>query len=384
MPSHDSYFDAFAPVSKAEWLEKIQKELKGQPLESFDWLIQPGLAVSPFAHREDWSAELQPLPGERSNNDWEIGEDIPVDTIPDAHRRLMEALENGVQAPRFILKRPLKLSEWQHLLEGVELGFISTHIAGIQKVEEFPAIWETFFEMVHSHPERLSLRGSIYIHGIAYAEEGFARVMAQLLERGIYALPGFRLLTVNGHLDYRGEEGVVEELTGILVRGTRLLERYTDLGLAPETVHHHIQLSVSVGTSYFLQIAKIRALKILWAHIMEAYGVSHLSLPPIDVRFAPESQLEDPHQNMIRATTQAMSAVIAGVDRLTVLPSDAFEGKMSSSFARRIARNVQHLLKMESYLDRVIDPAAGSYYIEQLTDALGSKVWESFQGKLKS
>ncbi|MBK7410583.1 MAG: hypothetical protein IPL49_07930 [Saprospirales bacterium] len=381
MSLEDPLFNSFASVSKAEWLEKVRKELKGQSLDSLDWLIKPGLAVSPFSHREDWPLEMPSLPAERLSNDWEIGEDIPVDTIPDAHRRAMEALENGVQAPRWILKRPLKLHEWEQLLEGVELAFVSTHIAGIKKVEEFPAIWDTFFDMVHSHPERLSLRGSIYIHGIAYAEESFAVVMAQLLEKGTLALPGFRLLTVNGHLDYRGTEGVVEELAGILVRGTRLMERYTGLGLSPEVVHHHIQLSVSIGTSYFVEIAKIRALKILWAHIMEGYGVTHLALPPIDARLAGESQLDDPHQNMIRATTQAMSAVIAGVDRLTVLPSDAFQGKMSTSFARRIARNVQHLLKMESYLDRVIDPAAGSYYVEQLTDALARAAWESFQSR---
>lgn len=372
-------FQAFSRVSKAEWLEKIRKELKGQPLESLDWQIRPGLALSPFSHREDWPLELPPLPAHRLSNDWEIGEDISVDTIPDARRRAFEALEGGVQAPRWNLRRPLKLPEWEELLEGVELDFVSTHIAGIQKVEEFPAIWETFFEMVQMHPQRLSLRGSIYIHGIAFAEEGFAREMAKLLEKSTFALPGFRLLTVNGHLDFKGSAGVVEELVGVLIRGARLMDRYTDLGLSAEMVHHHIQLSVSIGTDYFLEIAKIRALRVLWAHIMEAYGITQLPLPPIDVRLAAESQVEDPNQNMIRATTQAMSAVIAGVDRLTIPPSDAFQGQTASSFSRRIARNVQHLMKMESYLDRVIDPAAGSYYIEQLTDTLARKAWENFQ-----
>jgi methylmalonyl-CoA mutase len=371
-PEH-TLFDAFAPVSKEEWLKKIEKELKGQPLESLDWALQGGLRASPFAHREDWPFETPPLPAERLNNDWEIGEEIPVHTIHEARQLALEAIENGVQAPRWTLKRPLRLHEWQELLGGIDMALVSTHIAGIQKAEDFPAIWKTFFEMVQSHPQRLSLRGSIYIHGIAYAEEGFAREMAPLLERGAMALPGFRLLTVNGHLDFKGPEGVVDELTGILARGASIMDRYTSLGLAPDRVHHHIQLSVAVGTAYFLEIAKIRALKLLWAHLMDAYGITNLSLPPIDVRFAPASQTADPHQNMIRAATQAMSAVIAGVDRLTVQPAE------DTAFGRRIARNVQHLLKMESYLDRVIDPAAGSYYIEKLTDALAEKAWGLFQ-----
>lgn len=375
MSSQDPLFSAFPSSSKEEWLAKVSKELKGQPMESLDWLLAPDMRVSPFAHREDWPHELPPLPDERTNNDWEIGEDIPVDHIKEAHEWAMEALENGVQAPRWVLKRPLKVHEWQQLLNGIELSYISTHISGIQKVEEFPAIWESFFELVQQHPQRLSLRGSIYIHGLAFAEEAFAREMATLLSKSTLALPGFRLLTVNGHLDYKGPEGVIDELAGILIRGARIMERYTDIGMSPEAVHHHIQLSVSIGTNYFAEIAKIRALKILWAHIMEAYGISDLPLPPIDVRFAQESQTADPHQNMIRATTQAMSAVIGGVDRLTVMPSDA----ASSSFARRIARNVQHLLKMESALDRVIDPAAGSYYIELLTQTLGEKAWGKFR-----
>lgn len=379
MDSKEPLFEGFAHVSKAQWLEQVRKELKGQPLESLDWIIGPDLAISPFASREDWPAEFPPLPGERLTNDWEIGEDIQVDNIQEANQRALEALENGVQAPRWNLKRPLRLHEWERLLDGVVLDDVSNHIAGIQQVEEFPAIWETFFEMVHTHPQRLSLRGSIYIHGIAFAEEGFAREMAQLLEKSTFALPGFRLLTVNGHLDYRGPGGVVDELAAILVRGTRIMERYTDLGLSAEMVHHHIQLSASVGTNYFLEIAKLRALKILWAHIMEAYGITHLPLPPVDVRLAAESQTDDPYRNMIRSTTQAMSAVIAGVDRLTIPPSDAFKGKDSTAFSRRLARNVQHLMKMEGCLDRVIDPAAGSYYIEQLTDTLGKKAWEAFQ-----
>jgi methylmalonyl-CoA mutase len=373
MQTLDSLFDAFAPVSKEAWLKKIEKELKGQPLEGLDWALGSELTVSPFANREDWPFETPPLPAERLNNDWEIGEEIPVHTVHEARQLAQEAIENAVQAPRWTLKRPLRLHEWQELLGGIDMALVSTHIAGIQKAEDFPAIWKTFFEMVQSHPQRLSLRGSIYIHGIAYAEEGFAREMAPLLERGAMALPGFRLLTVNGHLDYKGPDGVVDELTGILARGASIMERYTSLGLAPDRVHHHIQLSVAVGTAYFLEIAKIRALKLLWAHLMDAYGITHLSLPSIDVRFAPASQTADPHQTMIRAATQAMSAVIAGVDRLTVQPAE------DSAFGRRIARNVQHLLKMESYLDRVIDPAAGSYYIEKLTDALAEKAWTQFQ-----
>src|SRR5690606_19484509 len=121
-----------------------------------------------------------------------------------------------------------------------------------------------------------------------------------------------------------------------------------------------------------------RALKILWANVLEAYGVK-VQMPFIEVHFAPESQDNNINTNMIRAATQALSAVIGGADRLYVLPANAALGEASMSFTRRIARNVQHLLQMESHVDKVFDAGAGSYYIEKLTNILAEKAWAKFQ-----
>ena len=141
----------------------------------------------------------------------------------------------------------------------------------------------------------------------------------------------------------------------------------------------NIQFSIAIGKSYFVEIAKIRALKILWANVLKAYGWEATS-PSIEAHLSPSCQSDNPYQNMIAATTQAMSAVLGGVDRLTILPANAATEK-ADDFTRRIARNVQHLLKMEAYFDRVIDPAAGSYYIEQLTEQLAKQAWKVIQQK---
>jgi methylmalonyl-CoA mutase len=110
----------------------------------------------------------------------------------------------------------------------------------------------------------------------------------------------------------------------------------------------------------------------LWGNVLKAYDVTP-SVPSIHARVSKDSFVEDAHKNKIRVTTQAMSAVLAGVESLTIDPTE------DSDFGKRISRNVQHLLQLESYLDRVADPAAGSYYIEQLTNQIAEAVWQRFQ-----
>ncbi|MBK9488574.1 MAG: hypothetical protein IPO07_07135 [Haliscomenobacter sp.] len=127
-----------------------------------------------------------------------------------------------------------------------------------------------------------------------------------------------------------------------------------------------------------MEIAKLRALRLLWQNVLKAYGVQTSALE-IAAHFAPASQDEHPNTNLIRAATQAMSAVIGGANQLYVLPSNASLHESPTPFTRRIARNVQHLLRLESHLDKVIDPAAGSYYIEKLTEELAHKAWAIFQ-----
>ena len=146
-------------------------------------------------------------------------------------------------------------------------------------------------------------------------------------------------------------ESAAQTLATILKKGVHLMDT---LNLKDG---NSFQFSLPIGKSYFVEIAKIRAFKILWANVLAAYEVQNVVAPTIEVHFSKTEMTDDTNTNMIHATTQAMSAVIGGVERLTVLPSD----KKGSAFTKRIARNVQHLLKMESFMNRVHDPAAVSY-----------------------
>jgi methylmalonyl-CoA mutase len=173
----------------------------------------------------------------------------------------------------------------------------------------------------------------------------------------------------------------VQEIAFTLSAAVDSLDALTTRGIPAETVFRNMQLLVSVGNHYFLEIAKLRALRWLWAAVVQATGT--------DPAFAAYLRLHaqtstwyattfDPHTNMLRTTTEAMSAVMGGCDSISVAPFDVTYSP-DNPFSARIARNIPLLLQHEAYLHQALDPAAGSYYLESMTQELAEKAWELFQ-----
>ncbi len=379
MAAKDQLFADFPGTSKAEWLEQVRKDLKGRPLEELTWVLEEGgIRLSPFAHTEDLPEPPSPLM--EPVNDWEIGEYIIVDDIAEANRQALEGLEGGVQALGFVLKHRLDQAGLERLLQGVQLDLVSLNF-GEFYTEKHPM--ELMQHLVRLFRDRgydpAAIAGSVdcdpFLDWISPSMEQ----LAEMIRFGQDSLPGFRVLQVNGRYYHDGIEDVVNELAFTLAKGNEYLAGLRDAGISPEQANQALQFSMAVSTSYFVEIAKLRALYILWLNVLRAYGVERPVMPERVVHLSKESQTEDIHTNMIRAGTQALSAVIGGADRLYVLPANNLLDEPSTPFTRRIARNVQHLLKMESFLDRVVDPAAGSYYLEKVTALLAEKAWERFQ-----
>ena len=185
-------------------------------------------------------------------------------------------------------------------------------------------------------------------------------------------MPQFAVITVNAERFYQNTEGVVSELCHAVSTGENYLKQLTANGLAIETIQNRLAFRFQIGVSYFVEIAKIRAFKLLWGNVLAAYNAVPTT-PRLFAATSPFKQNADVNIHKIQATTEAMSAVLAGIESLTVASSEA------SDFGRRIARNVQHLMSLESYLDRVADPSAGSFYIEKLTEQLAEAAWAEFQ-----
>ncbi|KKU53498.1 MAG: methylmalonyl-CoA mutase small subunit, partial [Candidatus Moranbacteria bacterium GW2011_GWE2_47_10] len=194
-------------------------------------------------------------------------------------------------------------------------------------------------------------------------------------------LPNFRVIGVNGEIFNSAGATIVQELAFALSMGNQYLTLLTETGLDIDTVAQNMKFNFGVSSNYFMEIAKFRAARMLWAQIVDAYKPKNKEVAKMIIHATTSKwnqTVYDPYVNLLRGTTESMSATIAGIDSLTVTPfNNAFE--KATDFSDRIARNTQILLKEESYFDKIADPAGGSYYIETLTASIAEHAWKLFQ-----
>ena len=352
-------FKEFKPVTKAEWLAKVEKDLKGKKsIDTFNW-EHDGMTFTPFYHGDDINGMdktcLVPMNAEKQNNSWEIGERIIVTNYKKANQQALEALRKGANALLFILNETPSAQNLNILLSDIQLEWISTHFnLGSNDLIEH------FIKIIQDKKQNLT-------------EVNCSFNLQNINQLDIYStqLPKIQLFNIDATKP-------TERLSSILKKGNDILENINDGGLDISKYHYQIQFSIGLDDNYFGSIAKIRALKILWSQILNAWNV------PVETFHCKVSThvitgSDNENYNKIKATTQAMSAVIGGVDRLYIYPSDANQTENGTTFSRRIALNVHHLMEQESYLDKVIDPSAGSYFIEELTNRIAEKAWIEFQ-----
>lgn len=373
------FFAEFTPVSKEEWLARIAKDLKGRPLDDLYWHLNAEITVDPFGHADDWPAPPPPLFS--GAGVWEINEDVEEPELVAANRQALEALQSGVGSLRFQVPAQRFSAIFQELLNGIYADHISLHFCGAGVQEGPAAVLAALKEQAQGIPSK-QLRGSLFYDPAA--DSGRLRdwrYVTDLLQYALAEFPGFRCITIDGHPEFGGPANTATELAGLLRRSQVYFENLTARGMHADQIAAQMQHSLYIGKSYFVEIAKLRAFKILWVNFLHAWGAAPV-YPVQDVRFFPGDYTADLYTNMIRATTMAMSATLGGAQRLTVLPYDAgreAEAVYPRAFARRVARNVQHLLQLESGFGELADPAAGSYYLEKLTAQLASAAWQVFQ-----
>ena len=386
----EKLFADFPPVSTESWKEKIKVDLKGADYDKkLIWHTDEGFDVQPFYREEDLKSlkHLQSLPGKypfvRGNNAgenrWKINQFIRVDSVKTANSEALHALENGAGSLAFDCSQSLNLTTLQQLLNGID-GETTELNFKLPNPLEFPPI---FMEIAKKRGWELrKIKGSLFCDPISFDPED--KLLAENLQleklfNACRSLPTFQSITVDAGIFHNSGATTVSEMAFGLTKGSAYLQHLTDKGYAAEQIAGKMRFSFATGSNYFMEIAKFRALRYLWAKILTAFDVNknHSAMVLHAVNSQWNKSLYDPYVNMLRTTTETMSAILGGADVITTLPFDLASGN-NSEMGKRIARNQQLILKEESFFDKVADPAAGSYYIETLTDKLIHQTWDLF------
>ena len=389
-------FTDFAPVTTEEWEAKINADLKGKDYErALVWKTYEGFKVRPYYRQENLESMkyLDTLPGEfpfvrgnkKTGNDWLIRQNIFVSDFEVANKKALEVLGKGVTSLGFyftncdnISKENIGVLLKDICLEAAEINLVCPGDSGkcSEIFSEYVAEgkWENKNVLASASIDPI---GTFILKG-KLGENAFSKLKPVFEKTRI--LPKFRIIAVHGKFFANSGSSIVQELAFSLAIGAEYLTQFTELGLNIDDIAKAIKFNFGIGNNYFMEIAKLRAARLLWAQIVKAYNpecdcsaklIAHSETNRYNLT------IYDPHVNMLRTQTEAMSAALGGAHSITVLPFNAIY-ETPTDFSERIARNQQILLKEESYLDKVSDPAAGSYYIENLTDSLVKESWNLF------
>lgn len=396
--NREKLFTEFPPVPTEKWEEVITADLKGADYErKLVWRTGEGFNVRPYYRAENLegiqflgsqAGEFPYVRGTRAHNRWRVHQTVTVACPKEANAEALKLLNSGVDSLGFsIASENFTAEELDQLLDGISIPAIDIVFCGakpghladlfLAKVEKEGIAKEEVHAAFSIDPlvRNLSSKGDFCSPN---GEKCFARI-AELIRRTA-EYKHVRIVTVNAQIFGNSGSTIVEELAFALSAGHDYLVRLMDEGLTIDQAARKLRFSFSVSSNYFMEIAKLRAARMLWANIVKGYNPEKNCAGKMMIHAETSrwnQTVYDPYVNMLRGTTEAMSAAIGGVYSLEVTPFDrAFEAP--TEFAKRIARNVELLLKHESHFDQVVDPAGGSYYIENLTQSIAAEAWKLF------
>lgn len=356
-------FPEFPAASAEAWLEQIKTELKGAPVDKLYWQTAGDITVQPFYTEKDVA---QTLAFNKPETGWEIRQDFDATDAQQANQLALKALAEGANAIGFALQPGFDLRQ---LLQGIEIQYITIHFT---QVTNSYRLLEELLELADERGlDANSLTGSISVELLEGEEEELDRKeIPTYFKEWAEALPQFRTINV----EVKTGIDKTEALGQALAKAHEYLYILVSSGVEVSEILPRMQFTVNVGADYFLEMANLRALRALWPLVVTSY-TEQPAAPYIYATVAATKE-DDPYTDMIRHTTRAMSAIMGGADTLSV---DVLQSKERLAFLQHIARNTQLILQHEAKLDKVIDPAAGSYYLESLTNQLASKAWQHFK-----
>jgi len=407
-------FSEFPPVSTEAWEAQINTDLKGKEYDkTLIWRTNEGINVRPYYRSENLNGLefVGTLPGQfpyvrgnqKAGNNWLIRQDIDVTDLREANRKALEITSKGVTSLGFVFKncQEISVNDLKQLLHGICLEKKEVNFVMACKNAPLVKSLVAFLKDQQANPVEVKASvnfdpiGVFTLNGKFCTNETEAFIRAKEVLESAAEYPGIQMIGVNGKNFNNAGASIVQELAFSLAIGAEYLTRLTDIGLNAGAVAPRIRFNFGIGGNYFMELAKLRAARMLWANIVKAY---HPECGPDnncsedcsddDCLCACEMNIHsetsvwnktiyDPYVNLLRTETEAMSAILGGTDSLTILPFDAIYAQ-PNDISERIARNQQVVLMNEANFDKIADPAAGSYYIETLTASIAGQAWKLF------
>ena len=396
MANKEKLFSEFQAPTTQEWLDKIEVDLKGADFQKrLVWRTNEGFNVQPFYRREDLANLKTPdaLPGEfpfvrgnkKDSNEWYVRQNIKVDDPAEANQKALDILNKGVDSIGFRFGGDKVSAEFlETLLKDIRLDIVEVSYRTCPRhALELAQLLVQYFEK-HGYDKEKIVGGVGFDPIDKMLQKGkdttpLLEVAPQLVET-LKDYPNLRCIMV--HSDTLNNAGayIVQELGYALAWGNEYLQQLVDAGIDVDSAAKSIKFYMGISENYFMEIAKFRAARLLWAQIVKQYEPKCDCSCQMIINATTSTYnqtLFDSYVNLLRSQTEAMSAALGGVHSMVVAPFDGVYEK-PTDFSERIARNQQLLIKEEAHFDRIVDPSAGSYYIEHLTDALAQEAWKIF------
>ena len=358
-------FDDFNPVSSKEWKQQIQFELKGADYnETLIWNSPEDIKVKPFYHKDEFTEV--PKANTKATN-FKITQNIFVHDLEKSNLRAIDSINRGAESIRFTIQD--EKIEIAKLLQNIDLEKITIYFnfnfLSIELVKKIEVIAKEKNAKIFCNLDPI---GQLAQEGNWFStQEKNNFETLNLLSNKTTTVS---LISINGGLYQNSGANMVQQIAYSLVHANEYFNRISK-------INQPIVFEISVGTNYFFEIAKLRALRLLFNLIAREYNHNfdcHILVSPTKRN----KTLYDYNVNLLRTTTECMSAILGGADAIANLPYDALYHK-DNEFGNRIARNQLLVLKHESHFDKVNNPAEGSYYIESLTSQLAEKALTLFK-----
>lgn len=393
--SKERLFSDFTAPSAQEWRDKIEVDLKGADYQKkMVWRTNEGFSMEPFYRKEDVDqlAIVNALPGEypyvrgnkAADNEWLVRQDIVCECPKEANAKMQDILNKGVNSVGLRIKGSDVSAEYiAQLLNGIYCDCVELNFQTCQRHSlELAKILDAYF--TEKGFDKARIQGSISfdpIEKILCKGKDMSELIATTKDmvEALAEYPGMRAVAVNAVKLTNSGAYSYQDLGYALAWGNEYLQQLTEAGVDACTAAKAIKFNMGINGVYFMEIAKLRAARMLWAQIVAQYTdckeAAKMHVCAYTTTY--NQTVFDSYVNMLRSQTETMSAALGGVESIVVVPFDA-PYEQPTEFAERIARNQQLLLKDECHFDRMVDVAGGSYFLETLTKALAEQAWKLF------